>query len=110
MNPERIVVLGGKEFEIGPIDLGTLKLIGIGCQRAATGGTDKVVSEAAWYDGSFDVLAAGLKLDRAAVEKLENVTLGEIIAATKKIYIITGLVTEKAAPKKPGEELGAKTG
>jgi hypothetical protein len=111
----RKITLGGKEFEIRPIDLGTMKRIGLGSAKMTTApSNDPVAREGAWYDGTFEVLAAGLGKTVEEVLAIEDVTLQDLLAANRVIFEVTGLVTEKANNKKggrsPGEDGGAATG
>jgi hypothetical protein len=119
MQEDRKIRLGEKDYEIAPINLGTLKLIGMGSAKAQSvdRNKDAILSEERWYEGTYEVVAAGLgwfdekeKPDVKRLLRLEGIQLPEVIAAARQIYLVTGLVVEKegAKVKKPGEEAGAK--
>lgn len=117
---DRTVTLGGQPYVIAPIDLGTLKVIGMGSARmqSAPPSADAVVKEAGWYEGTFQVLAAALKKPMEDILKIENVTLQELLTANRKILMVTGLAVVPAktttnsngVPKPPGESEGAAVG
>lgn len=120
--PATSVTLGGKQFPIKPITLGQMKRIGIGGSRiqqlAMIGkpgidgrlieAPDTIKREENFYSGSFEVLSAGLGMEVAAVEALEQVTLAELMEATKTIFTLCGLIT---APTPDGNKIvGEGTG
>ena len=105
------VTLGGKDYDIKPIDLGTMREIGLGsATMQSTAPGDVVAKEGAWYDGTFQVLSAALKMKLEDVTKIEGVTIQELVEANKKIFLLTGLVVAKAERPKPGEAAGVATG
>jgi hypothetical protein len=114
---KNFITLGGNEFEIKPLDLGTLKEIGIGAAKMQVVDIkdprgEVINKESNWYDGTFGVIAAATKMSVEDVLKIEGATLQELLAANRAIFLLTGLVTETAKPKKSGlgEESGASAG
>lgn len=106
------ITLAGQLYEVGPLNLGQMKQIGIG--TAKWGDFDpkspgsKAKAEDAWYEGTFDILSAALGKPRVEIESLQGVTLIELIDANAKILEASGLKSPKEdnAPKM-GEAQGA---
>ncbi len=108
-----MISLGAESLQVVPITLGVLKKIGIGSAKMQKedGGGDPVAKEAAWYEGTMDVICAGTGKTPAEIEAIQDVTLQQLLTANRTVFLVSGLVTEKADAKpKVGEESGASTG
>ena len=101
------VTLGGVEREIKPLTLGQMKAVGIGAAKNSRPASDPAVIEANWYDSVFDVLAAAMSVSVEDIQKIEGVTLKELIEAQRAILDSCGLIKVKEDSVPPGEATGA---
>lgn len=112
MDRKATIVLGGEGYEIGPLKLGQLKRIGIGsASLIAPSGAGASAREEEWYTDIIGIIACAMGKTPEELEALLSVTRPELIEASTKIFLLTGLVPAKAkeAPKL-GEGEGAATG
>jgi hypothetical protein len=108
---KKTVRLGDRgDVEVKPIDLGTLKAIGMGSAKAKAGSalTDIVKGEELWYDGTYDVISAATAIPLEDLKKITGVTLDELLEASSVIFLATGLLKKKEEKtNRPGEIAGA---
>lgn len=112
----RKITLGKQEHEVAEIDLGNLKLLGVG-QLNSKPKPDEPEAEAEvrWYDNAYIIIACGLgwfnekkEPDVEKVKALKGVTIQQVAEAKKQILLETGLLIETAeeAPQPKGKTEG----
>lgn len=104
------VTLGGTEREVKPLTLGQMKAIGIGSAKIKRPAQSAEQEEANWYDGVFDILAAALQMSLEEVQKIEGVTLKELLDAQRAILDACGLIKVKAEGGTGSGEAAGATG
>jgi hypothetical protein len=111
---DRKVTLGTQELTVRPITLGVMKRLGMGAAKQRHAGAngmkredDWAKAEGEWYDGTMEILSAGLGKTVAELEAIENVTFDQLNAANLRVLVVSGLATEPAKKPTTGEATGA---
>lgn len=107
----RKIMLGEIEYEVQPLTLDALRRCGIGTAKVQLKTVTPVEAEANWYEGTYDILAAGIGMDLETFKKLRGVTLDQLLAANNVVLEVCGLIKKETKTPAPGEEDGSvKTG
>lgn len=99
---DRKITLGGKDYPFKPLTLGQMKAVGIGSAKKTRKVTDPSAEEGNWYDGTFEIIAAGTGMTLDQVTKLEGVKLNELIDASRTILDECGLIKVTAGTAEAG--------